>query len=1032
MSGYKCSLCKKEFKHKNRLKYHVENKVCQKKKVSHVCTICKRVFTRSHVLKQHQKAMHSGGGEYYFCGLCNKTFKSKNALVCHRKSAHPMRSDFTLLSTAHKKAFEVYRLHFPDQIVRLDSALEYANARAMKLIRRLVEEKKYVKLAFVLSLKFRKPDFRPTDENETLGIEGEEMITMNLRSAFKVMNSVAPEQMREHVVSMYDKIITVFDDFVENGSGWVLADCLFFDIEFAECAPLGGSCSLHKAVYKAKGVQIKESERKEVMDGERCFYQAIAAFFTGKEDVCSLEVFIKEQVSETISTPVQLGKIASFEKANAHLNIAINVLFKSEDGHIYPARASPNITAKNQINLLLFFTENNTTAESPTGGGDPILHYALIKDLGALLAKRQSDDSKKCYKKYKHFCFNCFLSFHRESSLASHIKWCHQQEGQNVILPEKGDRIEYEKKHKECKAAYTFFFDFETLQANPAQKCACSPDELQSCKHKSKVVTEHVGFAFSLLMINRDGAIVEDITYVGEDAMEMFVHTLLELNEKYTKLLKIVKPMIISKEQEKGFRLEKNCHICGGGLGTDRVRDHDHQSGAYIGAAHNLCNFKRVETKRIVGFAHNFSGYDSHLLIKALADYDGKYELSAIPLNTEKFKMLRVENCVLLDSMAFLNASLEKLVNTLQVSDHKFPFISRWLGDKRKRDLILRKGVYPYEYVTDIKRVKETSALPPRESFFSNLAGCGVSEEDYAHAEKVWKTFNCKSLSDYTSLYVKADTYQLAEAVIELRQSIWEEFNLDMCHYLSLPMLAKDIMLKTTGTKMELMSDVEMIHLVRSNIRGGLSYVNHRYFNVEEETERRGCDTSLLYVDANNLYGAAMRYPMPLNDFRWLDEDEVNDFVVEEKVSVDSDTGYMCEVTLDYPEELHELHSSFPLAPHQMDITNEDLSKYAADVLHELKKTKKYKAKKLTSTFLRREKYLCHGLNLKLYLKLGMKLVKIHRVISFHQAPFIKPYIDMCTLKRAMALTKTRADMYKLISNVLYGKVRYDVWNNIS
>ena len=1022
METHQCDKCFKEFELKTALTRHKREVSCTKEKKKTECVECNIRFSRPYLLKRHEKFAHSGGAQLIMCGMCSETFITKEAVIQHREEKHALRTEFVLTASAHKKSCELYRLNFPDNIVIIDDALEFANVRAKKLLLHTLVERKFIKASFTISLRFAKPDYRPQDNVEVvLGEEGTEVITMNLRSKTHTLMSENRAELTSTMLEMHEHIVNTFDDFVENGSGWVLVDCIHFDIEIGQCAALGGSCQMHSVEYKKNKIVIDRGEKnKKVgeMDGNRCFFLAIASHFLPEEKcVNDLERFIASEICENVISPVPVSKIAMFEDANTHLDLAINVIFKSEDGAIYPAKASSKISAKNVVNLMLFYT-TSLSAES-----EPILHYARISNISNLLASRlKQNDNDRWHTREKHICFNCFSCFVRKTALEAHVQWCHKEEGQCFVLPNKGDTVSYEKKHKEIKLGYTFFFDFETLQVTPKKTCACDLEKLDKCKHKSKILTEHEAFAFSFLMIDRDSNIVEDITYVGSDAMSQFLKTLIEMNDKYSELLEAVEPMKITKEQENDFRQAQDCHICGEKMGNDRVRDHDHQSGEFIGAAHRVCNFNRVECKKIVGFAHNFSGYDSHIIMKALAEYEEEIALTAIPLNTEKFKMLRIENCVLLDSLAFLGASLEKLVETLKMSKHDFPFIKKWLDDEKKREFILRKGVFPYEFVTNMERVDNTKKLPPRESFFSQLSEENISESDYQHAQQVWKLFECETMRDYTALYVKADTYQLAEVVLELRESILDEFNIDLCHYLSLPMMAKDIMLKKTKVKMELMDDIDMIHFIRSNIRGGLSYVNHRHFHVEEEKIKRGSDTSLVYVDANNLYGAAMRFPMPLKDFQWMANSEIDQFSLNQ-ISIESERGYIFEVTLDYPEELHIDHSSFPLAPHQMEINESHLSEYATSALSSLGKKKKYRAKKLTSTFLRREKYVCHGMNLKLYVDLGMKLVEIHRGISFFQTSFIRPYIDMCTQKRAEATTKTKSNMMKLLSNSLYGKV---------
>ena len=109
---------------------------------------------------------------------------------------------------------------------------------------------------------------------------------------------------------------------------------------------------------------------------------------------------------------------------------------------------------------------------------------------------------------------------------------------------------------------------------------------------------------------------------------------------------------------------------------------------------------------------------------------------------------------------------------------------------------------------------------------------------------------------DYLLLYNMLDVYLLAEVMMELRESIWKEFRLDLCNgYLSLPMLAKDIMLLVTGAEIELMTDQEISHAFSSSIRGGHSYITTRYADVEElnRNGEKGCDVAICDLDVNNL-----------------------------------------------------------------------------------------------------------------------------------------------------------------------------------
>ena len=556
------------------------------------------------------------------------------------------------------------------------------------------------------------------------------------------------------------------------------------------------------------------------------------------------------------------------------------------------------------------------------------------------------------------------------------------------------------------------------------------------------------------MCVDRDNNVIKDMTYIGEDAAHHFIRTLKTLETEVLRRLADVKPMVMTDEQKREYAAATSCHLCGkvfvaNDKNLSKCADHDHINGSYVGAAHLVCNLHRKEVMKLVGFAHNFSGYDSHLLMEALAETSiYREQIDAIPLNSEKFKMLKLGSVTLLDSTAFLPASLDKLVENLVVSNHKFPITEQWLPSsvseelKLKKDLVMRKGVYPYEYMTGMDTLEHS--LPEREKFYSRLSRKHISDADYNHVKKVWDTFGLTSLRQLTELYVLSDTYQLAEAIIDLRERIYIEFDLDLCHYLSLPMMAKDIMLKTTGVEMGLMHDMDMIFFIKNNIRGGLSYVNTRHsvvgpdaadgtlnprqelFQREAQYEERVCedfDNSVVYGDVNNLYGHAMRMSMPLEDYEWLSDDELASFDPETMVSDDSDTGYILEVTMEYPENLHLAHNSFPLAPEHVHIDETMLSPYAANALQTLTRKSKHRASKLTSTLRTRREYVCHGLNLQLYLRHGLRLVTIHRGIKFTQQKFLKPYIDDCTAKRAAAKTKTGKDLQKLLANSLYGKL---------
>ena len=108
---------------------------------------------------------------------------------------------------------------------------------------------------------------------------------------------------------------------------------------------------------------------------------------------------------------------------------------------------------------------------------------------------------------------------------------------------------------------------------------------------------------------------------------------------------------------------------------------------------------------------------------------------------------------------------------------------------KDKLNLLSRKGVYPYDYMDNFKKFDETN-LPPKEEFFSKLNDEDITDEDFEHAQNIWKTFNCKNMGDYHDLYLKTDVLLLADVFEEFRKVCLENYGLDPACYFTSPGLA--------------------------------------------------------------------------------------------------------------------------------------------------------------------------------------------------------------------------------------------------
>ena len=194
--------------------------------------------------------------------------------------------------------------------------------------------------------------------------------------------------------------------------------------------------------------------------------------------------------------------------------------------------------------------------------------------------------------------------------------------------------------------------------------------------------------------------------------------------------------------------------------------------------------------------------------------------------------------------------------------------------------------------------------------------------------------------------------------------------------------LSWDAMLEMTGVKLEKIFDIEMYLFIEKGLRGGISYIAKRYSEANNKYMKDYDPTKLSkyisYFDMDNFYGWAMSSYLHYGGFKWLKD--VDNFDVN-SISKNSSTGYILKVDLEYPNKLHGLQSDYPLAPEKRAIPYDMLSYYCKKVANEYG-IKVGDVMKLIPNFGDKTNYVLHYRNLQLYLSLGMKLIKIHKVLK--------------------------------------------------
>ncbi|XP_051161514.1 uncharacterized protein LOC127281705 [Leptopilina boulardi] len=816
-----------------------------------------------------------------------------------------------------------------------------------------------------------------------------------------------------------EPILKFVEEFAEKESQWTLHSITKLEINVNKYNParVGSYIDLpHKIKMKKACINVKNTDNK-------CFMWAVlSALYPKNRDadrVSSYYEFQKELNFNGINFPVTLKDISKFEKQN---DISINLYgLRLMNKKFITVPLHLTLDKKERhINLLRVesFYENEAGSDDedtpdvaiPAAADIAVpinYHYVWIKNLSRLVNYQLSSDGHR-----KHICDRCLHYFATEERLAKHEEECQNLNECKINLPKPGQNFIWFKNYgNKEKVPFVIYADCE---------CLLNPVEDQESTSNTEVIQQHEVFSIGYYVkCSYDDSLSGYYSCpVGADPAKWFAQELKQLAEKVDTIIKNPIPMDkLTPDEIEAFVDATICHICEGQFSPHekKVRDHSHLTGKYRGPAHEKCNLNYQDSRVIPVVFHNLSGYDAHFIIKDIClEFKGKIDL--LPLNKEKYISFtkRVKGSEIkfrfIDSFKFMASSLEKLASYL--SDYKIvnQVFSNLTSDEI--GLLTRKGVLPYEYLDSREKLKETN-LPSKEQFYSTLNDSTVSDEDYLHAQNVWSTFNCSNISDYVDLYMKTDVLLLVDIFENFREQCLQAYRLDPAHYYTTPGLTWDVMLKFTNVRLELITDIDKLMFVERGVRGGISQCSNRYasannpymekFNENEETKY------IMYYDANNLYGWGMVQPLPYGGFEWVKVTDNFDFNIPD----DSPFGYILEVDLNYPKELHDTHSDLPFCSVHSNPPSES------------------KQSKLLTTLEPKRKYIIHYRVLKQVLTNGLELVKIHRAMKFKQSTWLKPYIDFNTTRRANAKNEFEKNLFKLMNNAVYGKTMENVRKHV-
>ena len=619
--------------------------------------------------------------------------------------------------------------------------------------------------------------------------------------------------------------------------------------------------------------------------------------------------------------------------------------------------------------------------------------------------------------------------FRSHVSYESHWNDCKNFKAQSVSPPDKSKSVmKFSKDRAKLKPWFVMYCDMESYLVNENED-ECDQSMTDS---STRVVRHHRPFAYGYTVVDFKGDTVvkckAKYAKEGEHTGEKFLRDVDQLYRNVLSPLMVDRDVIMTHVDEINHKKAKRCQQCKKRfLSTTKRRKvihHDHKDGQFLGSLCSFCNTKIVQSKRLYCLFHNSMNYDSHELILGIARVaEPKDYINIIPHNKEKYIGIQWNDIIFLDSIKFLNSSLDKLAQNLD--DKALKYLSEHLPNDERREvrlsLLRKKGVFPYNYFQN-KSVLKEKELPPKSSFYDELHKTDISDDDYQHACMVWKEFKCRTLKDYCSIYLSTDVLLLACAFEAFRFQIFSCYKLEPCMFYTLPGLALEAALLMTDVKIELMTDMNMILMIEKGILGGISCCSNRYARANNRQVGNFDDTKpetyISFADSNNLYGYVQAGNLPIGEYSWMTKNELKHVDVMGLEDGDS-TGFIFEADLFVPHDakLHEKLADFPPAPVRRRVDESELSSWQRS--NRIENVPSHE--KLILDLHDKSDYVLCGRTLRLYAELGLTY-KLNRGIKFKQSPWLKPFIDFNTKKRSETNVKFEQDIWKLCNNSTFGK----------
>ena len=900
-----------------------------------------------------------------------------------------------------------------------------------------------IKYSFNISVLYRKHDSEVPDPTPYY-------FSTNLTVLSTVDTSAT--SVRKHIERLYTSI----GESELKGSGWTIDRILNIEMFATRYKSALGKSYIDLPIH-LRSPDILNIQNED----EKCFIWCVIAYLYPVEEnsnrVSNYIQHVEKFNLKNVHFPPDTKDIDRFCKQN---NILVNVFELIDKGE----RERGGIIKK------VYYTHNNLKGCNLLYYTDGIRHhYLLCRNISKFY--HEQGDGHTAYP-----CLQCDYKCSAEHVLEEHKLICTTDPDESALPIEvfpKEDYYSYNNWKFKNRLPIVIYADFESL------------NEILIPNDKNRIYRQHA-IAVGIYTHSDYPEIYTSnyVQYYGVDVIDEFTKYIINRHFYFKDKLKTIMPLVMKEGEEEAFIVAEICHYCNRVLNGDRVRDHDHFNGNYRGAAHAKCNLNASKPTFVPMFFHNGGKYDIHLFFTKLITIckEKKIYFNILPCDEQTYFSVQIGCIKILDSIRFLPKSLEDLAGQLSIDD--CPIVKEQLGSiipfhtaPNKKGVLetkLKKGVFPYEYVRghnweEIVSILNRKELPTRDDFFSRIKVSSIklsdnmisrkekeSKSNYDRFRSNWEAYECDNLKDYMMKYLHLDVCILVDVFERFRKISLSHNGVDPCWVISTPGLTWQCGMKKTGVSLKYFKEAtaEHLHLFEKGVRGGVSTVlGNRHIKISKgliEPAKRSHtkvwsmdddnQNYMFYHDAISLYAWSMQQPLPTGEMMF-DTDLTYTPTIDgvcypeqaQNDSTDSSVGYVYEVDLEYPEDIHELTQYYPFCPEKVKPDPQQFSPLQKELYGD-----KYKStEKLILKQTDKEAYIIEGRMLDWYLTHGMKLkpsaeypTGIRKKLVYLKSRWLKNYIDFNQHEKGIAYKANdwgTLEFFKLMVNSFYGKTLENV-----